>query len=57
MSGMNGKYYYCIMYSFFPGEGVENVLDDILDGNPGDDDLNTEVHVDDNPAVTTTSKF
>ena len=23
------------------GEGVENVLDDILDGN-GDDDLNTE---------------
>jgi len=27
---------------FFIGEAVENVLDDILDGNPGDDDLNTE---------------
>ena len=35
---------------------MENVLDDILDGNPGDDDLNTEDNVEDNPAVTTTSK-
>ncbi|XP_060582597.1 YTH domain-containing protein 1-like isoform X2 [Ruditapes philippinarum] len=38
------------------GEGVENVLDDILDGNPGDDDLNTEDNVEDNPSATTTKK-
>ncbi|XP_045160639.2 YTH domain-containing protein 1-like isoform X6 [Mercenaria mercenaria] len=40
------------------GEGVENVLDDILDGNPGDDDLNTEENenVEENVAITTTKK-
>ncbi|KAL4236855.1 YTH domain-containing protein 1 [Mactra antiquata] len=40
------------------GEGVENVLDDILDGNTGDDDLNTEENdnIDDNVAVTQTKK-
>ncbi|WAR22699.1 YTDC1-like protein [Mya arenaria] len=38
------------------GEGVENVLDDILDGDHVDDDLNTEENIETTPSKTVTKK-